>query len=371
MILKKKNIFHTLLRKTKPISRTSIILNKSTKKKNISSINISLRNHNIRNSHKRPILITSIKKVNRNRINLNKIKKKPVVNKPPVHHIKVNKISPPSSLQLSKKEITPAPVIIPPKKQSIKYAILIGINYNGTPYQLNGCINDVKDMKSLLNSKYNYSQNCILTLTDETIIKPTRNNILNIFKRILDIARIRNHTIDTLCFVYSGHGTWSTDMNGDETDKRDERIVSSDMKTISDDELNQQFKIFPSSTKIITLFDSCHSGTMMDCTFSYNKVNNNYIRETNNRSNSNYPNWYSLSACKDTQTSQEGQVGGGGKYNGYFIRSLLNSLKEVNYSTNYDRLMNNVQQKINQLNGTQKIVLSSNIEFNLNNSFSL
>ena len=60
----------------------------------------------------------------------------------------------------------------------MKKALLIGINYVGTENELNGCINDVKNMKTMLIDKLGYKSQNITMLTDETTKKPTKSNIL-------------------------------------------------------------------------------------------------------------------------------------------------------------------------------------------------
>ena len=69
------------------------------------------------------------------------------------------------------------PVVIPPFQN--KKALLIGINYIGTPYELNGCINDVESIKTRLITTSGFANDKITTLTDNTPVKPTRNNIIN------------------------------------------------------------------------------------------------------------------------------------------------------------------------------------------------
>ena len=39
-----------------------------------------------------------------------------------------------------------------------KAALLIGINYKNTNHELNGCINDVKDVKQVLISQYSFNK---------------------------------------------------------------------------------------------------------------------------------------------------------------------------------------------------------------------
>jgi hypothetical protein len=96
--------------------------------------------------------------------------------------------------------------------KNTKKALLIGINYVGTPYTLRGCINDVTKVKSQINS-YGFSNQNIKILTDNTPQKPTRENILLEFKNLLANA----NSGDTLFFLYSGHGTQILDKNNDET----------------------------------------------------------------------------------------------------------------------------------------------------------
>src|SRR3989338_5765890 len=67
---------------------------------------------------------------------------------------------------------------------SKKYALLIGINYTGTPNALAGCINDTKNIQTEL-IKRGYPSENITILTDETLTKPTRENILNNFMRLI------------------------------------------------------------------------------------------------------------------------------------------------------------------------------------------
>ena len=49
-----------------------------------------------------------------------------------------------------------------------KLALLIGINYIGTPQQLSGCINDITETKKILKEVYKYEEKNIVSLTDKT-----------------------------------------------------------------------------------------------------------------------------------------------------------------------------------------------------------
>lgn len=159
-----------------------------------------------------------------------------------------------------------------------KHATIIGINYIGTVSELSGCIKDSKDIKSLLETRYNFKNVVYLTDTEQT--KPTDSNIR------LSIAQLISHAQSTLessdradlVFYYSGHGASIPDRSGDETDRKDETVCPLDGGLIVDDDL-LKLLIFPlrdlalaNPTKTITLFtmfDSCHSGSILDLNHVY------------------------------------------------------------------------------------------------------
>jgi hypothetical protein len=148
----------------------------------------------------------------------------------------------------------------------VKRALLIGINYVGTPFQLNGCINDVKNMELMLR-RYGYTE--FITLTDETPIKPTYMAIINAINDLLkDIKRG-----DSLVFHYSGHGALLKDTNGDELTGYDSSIVPLDYAqrgVIVDDQLRQILcdKV-PPAVNLFGLMDCCHSGSSFDLRYLY------------------------------------------------------------------------------------------------------
>ena len=67
-----------------------------------------------------------------------------------------------------------------------KRGLLIGINYNGTDAQLNGCINDTNSIYTALTSNYGFKSADISIITDNTEKKPTRDEILSAFKAFLE-----------------------------------------------------------------------------------------------------------------------------------------------------------------------------------------
>ena len=180
-----------------------------------------------------------------------------------------------------------------------KKALLIGINYLNTPYQLNGCIDDTTRMKDLLSSR---GFNDFKILTDLTSLKPTKANILNEFKNLIINAK----SGDVLFFYFSGHGSYTYDRNGDETDGRDEMLVSLDSLPIIDDDLKTILQNhLPREVTIIGIFDSCHSGTMLDLKYNYLDSNNYDKYSENNKVSECQGNVIMISGCMDSQTSTE------------------------------------------------------------------
>lgn len=142
-----------------------------------------------------------------------------------------------------------------------KRALLIGINYFGTPSELRGCIQDIEDVKQYLES-VGYTEFTILT-DDGKNPEPTTKNILLAMYNLTEVTKRG----DTLYVHYSGHGSHIDDQNGDEADGQDECICPSDYihGFITDDTLNDILvKKLAAGAKLRVVFDSCHSGSALD-----------------------------------------------------------------------------------------------------------
>jgi len=153
-----------------------------------------------------------------------------------------------------------------------KKALFVGINYYGTSAQLSGCINDVKNVSELVCEKYGF-KNC-LYLTDENpdpTRKPTYENIINGMRWLVNGAK----SGDSLFFHYSGHGGTAKDSGAesDELDGFDETILPVDYARagqIVDDVIYANLvEPLPEGCRLTAVFDSCHSGTVMDLPYTY------------------------------------------------------------------------------------------------------
>jgi hypothetical protein len=226
-----------------------------------------------------------------------------------------------------------------------KKALLIGINYLGTPNELSGCVEDTTRMRNILKN-CGFSQFNIIT--DYTAIKPTKSNILQEFKKL-----IMNATAgDLLVFYFSGHGSYTFDYSGDEVDRNDEIIISSDLQAVIDDDFRS---ILSSNMKegvtVVGIFDSCFSGTMFDLKCNYFDSSNYESYTENNKVSECKGNVIMISGCMDSQTSSEAFVNGKaqGAVTWAFIESmnknknaswkeLLRSMRDLLKSNGFDQI---------------------------------
>ena len=224
----------------------------------------------------------------------------------------------------------------------MKRALLVGINYVGTSSELRGCINDINNVASYLQTVRAYAS-CIV-LSDVAPRKPTRANILEAFKELLQGVRAG----DELWFHYSGHGSLQRDNNGDEESGADSCICPVDYRQagiITDDIVRSELAaLVPAGARLYMVLDMCHSGTGCDLRYKFDDTS--YF--TNGSAALPYtydPAAWSLrqtsyefkryvktagevvciSGCQDTQTSADAYLGG--QAAGALTHSLLESLR--------------------------------------------
>ncbi len=138
-------------------------------------------------------------------------------------------------------------------------SIHIGLNhvdpahYEGWDGALNACVADATDMRALA-KKRGFKEN--LMLLDEAATASA------VTAAIGDAAKTLGKG-DLLLLTYSGHGGQVKDRNHekDEKDRMDETWVLFDRELV-DDELYTLWGKFKPGVRILTLSDSCHSGTV-------------------------------------------------------------------------------------------------------------
>ena len=72
-----------------------------------------------------------------------------------------------------------------------KRALIIGINYTGTEFELRGCITDALEIRSMLIHKLGYKVENIICMTDNSpdVLYPTRDNILAQIAKLVNDAK--------------------------------------------------------------------------------------------------------------------------------------------------------------------------------------
>jgi hypothetical protein len=174
--------------------------------------------------------------------------------------------------------------------QGQKYGLFVGINaYAGGINPLFGCVNDAKNIRSTLTTRYGFRAANTTLLKDSAA---TREGILG----QLNGYRAKVKKGDLFVFHYSGHGTLYPDTKSEDQDetnltyveapneegvmevlypraKYDSAIVPVDARSrtsgkpwrnlILDDELYEMFAGFTvKGAQVVFISDSCHSGTI-------------------------------------------------------------------------------------------------------------
>jgi hypothetical protein len=229
-------------------------------------------------------------------------------------------------------------------------ALIVGINYIGTNYQLHGCINDANNMKAFVSAR---GCDKILMMTDKEIVRPTKINIMAGLTNLL----LNTKEGETAMFYYSGHGTNIADTNNDETDGQDECLFTLDGKVILDDELNLIIKKnLKATSTLLILCDCCHSGTMFDLKYNYNE-------DTNNVKDADQPGKvYYISGCRDSQVSMESFINN--QTQGALTAAFMSSVSE---QANWKDFMTTLRSKLS--GQTPQLSTSKQIDINTEKCF--
>ena len=115
-------------------------------------------------------------------------------------------------------------------------ATLVGCNYAGTEYELQGCINDVHAMRAVLLDRFGFAPGDVTVLTDDDRgggVLPTGAGV----RRALSDMVARAAPGDVLFFHFSGHGTLVPPVSGrprrGHGGRDDEAIVPCDFNLIT------------------------------------------------------------------------------------------------------------------------------------------
>lgn len=277
-------------------------------------------------------------------------KEQPAQQPAPVVHHRPPPVVRPVAVQHRLPPPPPRPTVHPQYQYSKctgrRRALCIGINYHGQPHELRGCINDAKHVYSFLVRRYGYKPEDVVMLTDDSPharAQPTRKNMIDAMHWLVSDARPN----DSLFFHYSGHGGQTRDLDGDEVDGYDEVIFPVDYKRagqIVDDEMNNiMVKPLPAGCRLTAVFDSCHSGTVLDLPYIYDhhgRLKGGFVNARALARLATPADVISISACKDGQTSADtfadGQAVGAASH--AFIKAI-----DMQPNQSYQEIMSNTR----------------------------
>jgi len=234
----------------------------------------------------------------------------------------------------------------------------IGLNsvdphhYQGWSGDLDACELDANDMQLVAKSAH-FNTEVLLTK------KATRSAVIN---AISSSAKALGKG-DIFFLTYSGHGGQVPDIDGDEDDAQDETWCLYDGELI-DDELYHYLGQFKAGVRILTLSDSCHSGSVLrdlllrasletqtgpkykampvsvaQRTYLANKDFYDKIGENpaiKNAEESVVASGILISGCQDNQLSSDGQ------FNGLFTAKLKHAWNGGKFSGDYRKFYKSI-----------------------------
>jgi len=236
-------------------------------------------------------------------------------------------------------------------------------------------VNDAKNVRKFLMRNWGFGKENIVVLTDDTRDPrrlPTKANIMGAMKWLVKDAKAH----DSLFFHYSGHGGQIRDMDGDEVDGYDEVIFPLDYEQkgvgiITDDIMNDLLvRPIPDGCRLTALFDSCHSGSVLDLVYLYHsngRLKKSEVSDRFRKTKSSAGDVISFSGCADSQTSAD--VVKNGLAVGAMSYAFMKCLDE-NPKESYQQLLKNVREILRK-NYSQKPQLSSSHKIDTNLSFIL
>jgi hypothetical protein len=213
-----------------------------------------------------------------------------------------------------------------------KTALLIGIDYISMPQnRLKGCVDDILNTRNMLIDAFDYGVDDITLLRDDDPLNmPTRENIINNLKRVVE----NSSKMEEIWIHYSGHGSQIPDKKTFKPTGLDDILVPIDYATngfIADIELLQIIKDI--KCRAILIFDCCHSGTICDLQWSFEYISpTKYTRTKVDNFIIDNPNIYVFSSCKDNQTSEDVYSDVFKQYVGIFTLTFLERLRNSNHN---------------------------------------
>jgi len=282
----------------------------------------------------------------------------PRVEEPKMNPVEKSEINPVAARQDSERS-----------SQGNKRALSVGINYDGK-LALSGCRNDSHIFVQLLTTVLGYKKSDVRQLLDDDPSRmPTRENMLSAMRWLVENAK----SGDELFLHYSGHGSQTPDLDGDERDGLDETLVPCDFpqtgKPLVDDELRALLvSPLPAGVSLICIFDCCHSGTALDLPFHTSLGGDGQVtvRSGSHCVGPTKANVILLSGCRDAGTSAD--LGSGETANGA-LTAAFKSVIEARPAASYHGVLSEILKILQEGQIQQLPQLTSEHHLDLTESF--
>jgi hypothetical protein len=236
---------------------------------------------------------------------------------------------------------------------AVRKNLAMGLNYQGTSASLNGCETDAYEIDEMLKNYFRYTSSGKVFYNNLS----SQNGIATYFDNFLKTAK----SGDRLFFSYSGHGSYVTDVSGDEPDGRDEVLIGYGLRAVSDDQLYLSLKnSLPKNTVLFLLIDACHSGSSLDLVWRWIPEVNALERVSNRDPLDSSKVIVMISGCQDTGTSAEATIEG--KTQGalsWAFKKIVTS-EDISMYT-FQTLINRINNVLKASNFTQTATLSTNV----------
>eukprot|EP00035_Acanthoeca_spectabilis_P008244 m.150909 g.150909 ORF g.150909 m.150909 type:complete len:761 (+) comp14277_c0_seq5:423-2705(+) len=248
-----------------------------------------------------------------------------------------------------------------------KKALLIAISYVGREdLFLDGTLRDSETVHAfLLEEGFDDFQIHMINEAEGSLHPPTKAEITRGMRWLVDDAKAG----DSLFLHIAGHGIQIKDRDGDELgDMMDECIVPMDYVNgkratlLTDDELfGLMIRDLPQDVHLDIIMDCCHSGSGADLEWGW-EGKNGWVRHSTKPARGGRV--VCISGCEDAQLSTETNAFDG-EPRGALTACWLDAVSQSgSYRELYDTILTSIRE-----HSTQQPILSSNLQFNLNDNY--
>lgn len=255
-----------------------------------------------------------------------------------------------------------------------KRALFIGINtyfpagataseLRTPPPNLDGCVNDAKAVKEIMQTRYGIENKYITTLYNQ---EASRAAIIKAIEKLTETSKKG----DVVFIYYAGHGSQVNNSLSKENDKKDETIVPADAYKgefdIRDKELAKLInKLVDKGVIVTSIFDSCHSGSIsrgdFQPKFRFSPGDKRDVKDASDPTPPENRGALTISAARDKEPAKEVKDKNGDPHGGFTV-ALIQVLSDVTAATPVQQIFSRIEAIMQYQNLTQKPVLAGNTE---------